>query len=501
MRWEQQGGLSSHWTIAFLDQSFIVLLLLGFLVHSILGSFLPPVEDELYYWAWTQHLRMSYYDHPPMVAYFIKLSTTVFGNTLFGIRFPAFLSSFTILFTLSRLSEKKNLLLLLLLSPLFFFGGILITPDTPFLLFWTLYAYWLTTINRVFSEWSDDPVARVYRSTPIPYFRWTIGGCLLGLGILSKYSMFLAIPCTVLVLFSRYRMNAWLKGFIYHLVLASVIASPIFFFNKEHGFEPLKYQWAHTMASSSWGHFWGFIGSQALLVSALPFLMIPWVLLQLKELNSNFRMHVCLIFYGVPLTFILIQAMRSHLEANWGLMAYITFWPIAQTLLSKTSFRPQARFLVFVSFLPALVASGLLLVHSFTPLSFVPIEKDRVTRARSQFALSKSVVQDLRENGKADTLFAPTYQWVAAFRFEGYESQQVFPGTKPSSFTLEPVDVCARKSIIYFSEKKDIPQILECFNERTVLREYPLMVRGKEVDRYVLVEYGHKDLSPSETPN
>lgn len=491
MRWEQQGGLSSHWTIAFLDQSFIVLLVLAFFAHCVLSTLLPPVEDELYYWAWAQKLRLSYYDHPPMVAYIIRFTTGIFGNTLFGLRMGGFLSSFIVLFTLSRLCEKKNLLTLLLLTPLFFFGGLLITPDTPFILFWTLYAYWLTTINRVFSEWSDDPVARVYRSAPIPYIRWTIGGILLGLGLLSKYSMFLSIPCGALVLFSRYRLSSWFKGYAFHIILALAIASPIFIFNKQHDFEPLKYQWAHTMAQSSWGHFWGFIGTQVLLVGALPFLMVPWILGQLKNLNSNFRMHACLIFFLAPLAFILFQAMRKHLEANWGLMAYITFWPIASDLIDRTSFKPQARFLMTISFIPAITATALLLVHAFHPLSFVPVEKDRLTRARAQFELSKTVIENLKENGIEETLFAPTYQWVAAFRYQGYETEQVSPGTKKSSFTLEPVSPCERESIVYFSESRDIPQVLECFKERTVLREYPLMVRGKEVDRYNLVEY-HK---------
>src|SRR5215213_10135897 len=33
--------------------------------------------DEAYYWLWSQHLQLSYYDHPPLVAWAIRLSTSL----------------------------------------------------------------------------------------------------------------------------------------------------------------------------------------------------------------------------------------------------------------------------------------------------------------------------------------------------------------------------------------------------------------------------------------
>ena len=56
------------------------------LAYVALASLLPPVEDELYYWSWSRHLQASYYDHPPMVAVLIRLSTALFGDTTFGLR-------------------------------------------------------------------------------------------------------------------------------------------------------------------------------------------------------------------------------------------------------------------------------------------------------------------------------------------------------------------------------------------------------------------------------
>jgi len=36
--------------------------------------------DEAYYWLWSRHLDIAYYDHSPLVAYFIWI-TTLFSET------------------------------------------------------------------------------------------------------------------------------------------------------------------------------------------------------------------------------------------------------------------------------------------------------------------------------------------------------------------------------------------------------------------------------------
>ncbi|HZR86994.1 MAG TPA: glycosyltransferase family 39 protein [Bradyrhizobium sp.] len=48
--------------------------------------------DEAYYWTWSKENVISYLDHPPLIAWLIRLSTSVFGDTNFGVRFPALLS-------------------------------------------------------------------------------------------------------------------------------------------------------------------------------------------------------------------------------------------------------------------------------------------------------------------------------------------------------------------------------------------------------------------------
>src|SRR5437870_6690169 len=48
--------------------------------------------DEAYYWTWSKENVLSFLDHPPMVAWFIRFGTAIFGDTAFGVRFAGLLA-------------------------------------------------------------------------------------------------------------------------------------------------------------------------------------------------------------------------------------------------------------------------------------------------------------------------------------------------------------------------------------------------------------------------
>ncbi|MGH6870879.1 MAG: ArnT family glycosyltransferase [Rhizomicrobium sp.] len=55
--------------------------------------YLPLSFDESYFWLWSKHLAVSYYDHPPLIALAIRAGTLIFGDTAFGVRFVSLLAS------------------------------------------------------------------------------------------------------------------------------------------------------------------------------------------------------------------------------------------------------------------------------------------------------------------------------------------------------------------------------------------------------------------------
>ena len=72
-----------------------------------LAAIVPPFDDELYYWCWSRDLQLSYYDHPPMVAYQIRVATELFGNTIFAIRLPGVVSGLTVIGVIGWLSRPR----------------------------------------------------------------------------------------------------------------------------------------------------------------------------------------------------------------------------------------------------------------------------------------------------------------------------------------------------------------------------------------------------------
>src|SRR5262245_49787049 len=71
---------------------FVLLLMLGFVSHIRFLRIDCPIDlsgDEAHYWDWSRQLDWSYYSKGPLVAYIIRASCAIFGDTMFGVRFPA----------------------------------------------------------------------------------------------------------------------------------------------------------------------------------------------------------------------------------------------------------------------------------------------------------------------------------------------------------------------------------------------------------------------------
>src|SRR5215831_4606290 len=54
----------------------VVLLILAFgFIRLILAFIIQLGNDESYYWLYSQHIKSNYFDHPPMIALWIRATT------------------------------------------------------------------------------------------------------------------------------------------------------------------------------------------------------------------------------------------------------------------------------------------------------------------------------------------------------------------------------------------------------------------------------------------
>ena len=76
-----------HEGVRQLKPDTLVLLLLAawWVINLLQAAFTGLANDEAYYWYFAQHLDWGYFDHPPMVALLVWLSSWMPGTL--GIRF------------------------------------------------------------------------------------------------------------------------------------------------------------------------------------------------------------------------------------------------------------------------------------------------------------------------------------------------------------------------------------------------------------------------------
>lgn len=443
-----------------------------------LAALLPPADDEVYYWCWAQRLQLSYYDHPPMVAYMIRVATAIFGDTLFATRLPAVVSTLTALGVIGWLTRPRTLLPLVLFTPLFTFGAVLVTPDTPLLMFWALYLAWLVKMHERLDTGNGSSAV----------YWWLLGGVILGCGILGKYTTGLGMIAGFVSFLLAGNIRRWIVGYVIHGLVAVLVTMPILIHNIRYDFVPLLYQWKHSMSASEPGlmHFISFWGTQVLLFGLLPFAVFIWTIVHRREVISDPRLRVCACLFALPFAFFLYKAGRGHLEGNWALAMFISAWPLAAVMFEQVKERALARRLTYASFAIPAACVLLLAVHLVHPFSFLSPAADRITRQRSKDEMAKELLAAV---GPREPVFATSYQWTALLRFHGLDARQIDGLTRPSHFTQFPETLAGHDRALVFAEGFLPEAYAKGFDPPRILGKYPLIVRGQEVGVLWLMEY------------
>lgn len=281
--------------------------------------------EEAYYWSYAQHPDFSYLDHPPMVAWIIKLFTGIFGINEFAVRIGSLAGWFGTAFFSFKLTNRlvpgagRYALLLLAVLPFFFLESMVITPDQPLMVCWSaalLYLYRATVENKASS--------------------WYLSGIWIGLGMLSKYSICLLAPATLIYLAVTPSARHWFSRKEPYLcaLIAAVIFTPVIYWNATHEWASFIFQGSRRMHSSF--HF-----SLPELMALLIFFLMPYGLFNLTKL---FRKNTAVsylpdadtrrflqIFTLVPLLTFAAFSLSHSIKFNWigtGLLATVPWLAI-----------------------------------------------------------------------------------------------------------------------------------------------------------------------------
>jgi dolichol-phosphate mannosyltransferase len=214
----------------------------AFFLRVIYCAQIELLPEEAYYWNYSRHLDIGYLDHPPMVAWLIRLGTLLFGNTEFGVRFGALccgtVSSFFIHRLTRNLFGESSALLALALAqilPFFFLAGMIMTPDAPLTAAWAASVYFLERALIAGRRWA-----------------WIWAGLSLGLGLLSKYTIVMLGAGTFLFMALDPTSRHWFRRWEPYAAacIAAAVFAPVLVWNAQHDWASFAFQTSRRLAEA-----------------------------------------------------------------------------------------------------------------------------------------------------------------------------------------------------------------------------------------------------------
>jgi 4-amino-4-deoxy-L-arabinose transferase-like glycosyltransferase len=392
------------------------------------------LRDEPYYWLWSQHLAAGYYDHPPMVALWIRAGTTLFGDTVLGLRSMFVLN--TVLITIAAYALGRVLFdrriaehgaLWTNLVPLLGIAGVIATPDGPSVLFWTLTVLALALVMKTGrGVW------------------WLAVGLMAGLGAVSKYTNLFLGPGIILALLIDPRLRRWLispwtwAGGI----VAVLVFLPVIQWNAAHDWASFRFQFGRTAETTFHPvDFLTLIVTQPLIFNPLAFVFLGvagriWLR---RTASPHAREIGLLLATSLPAAaFILFQATHGNVLQHWLAPIFPALTVAAVAAASRISDGARILRRIRADVVPfALVATAVVIVYAATPADRWFPGKDPLNSLRGwpQYA---SEVEALREKSGAAWIATTGYERTSQLAWELRGRATVIPIDERQRYTFAP---------------------------------------------------------------
>src|SRR6202041_2795835 len=239
-------------------------------MRAVYAGLIDLRTDEAYYWTWSKENVLSFLDHPPMIAWFIRFGTAIFGDTNLGVRFTGILAMLVTQLLLAdivrRVTHDVRAVVMVLLFPeaALYYGLLMakVSPDVALIPFaiamvWALIRLW---------EGGD---ARW----------WLAAGVFGGLALLSKFTAVMLIPAVLAFMLVPDWRGRWLRSPYPWLaaLIAVALFLPVLIWNAGHDWASFRFQFVRATATHGWSFrtVGDFIGLQFGLVG---FISLPVVL-------------------------------------------------------------------------------------------------------------------------------------------------------------------------------------------------------------------------------
>lgn len=379
-------------------KSFYILLLAFFLVNLISSALISISKDEAYYWMFARHLDWGFFDHPPLVALFIKAGTMIFPGTL-GLRLLTTITSTLTLAVVWKLvpetdrKKSKALMLFFLLAfsmPVFNIYGFITTPDVPLLFFSALYLYSFLRFTRERSAMNALMVGVV--------------------AALLMYSKYHGAFLILFALIPHYRL-LWNRYFYLAAFVGLLLYLPHIYWQYQHDFISFRYHLLQRTDGFMGGkHILNYILNAFLILNPFFFAMLLYFRF-IKRLKSGVPSVFITVFWGF-IIFFGFTSLRDHIEPQWIGVAAIPLTVMLVSYLANSD--PLPRWFSILAVTSIVLISGLRL-GMMLPL---PLNTEFHTRKAPYY-------EYIREKSAGDrVMFINSYS--SASRYTYYTGEPAF---------------------------------------------------------------------------
>lgn len=310
-------------------------LLIWTFLNVIQAYFLELHADEAYYWVYSKFLDWGYFDHPPMVAIFIRIGDSLLNNAL-GLRLMTVITSTISLYVLWLILRKYAIAakwFIIVVSGILIFHvyGFTSTPDAPLFLFAALFFFFYQR----------------YTETDKMSLAVAIGLVLVGL-LYSKYHGVLLVFFTLLSnpkLFAR-------KSLYVIAVIVVMGYLPHIIWQVQHDYPSVNYHLFDRSSEHYESEFTvGYLLGQLLVAGPLVGWFWFYRVIKVKS-NDVFVRGLLFNFYGI-LGFFLFSTLKGNVQPQWTLVAYLPL--LLLTLISLKQMERIPRWVLPLSVLNLLL--------------------------------------------------------------------------------------------------------------------------------------------------
>jgi 4-amino-4-deoxy-L-arabinose transferase-like glycosyltransferase len=309
-----------------------------------LAAHLPLLSDECLYWVWSGHPAAGYFDQPPLVAWSLAAQRAILGDGPVALRAIPLLAGAAIPFALMRwCGDPWRWTLWCSALPVLFGLTLAATPDAWLLAAWAVALAGALTGGR----------------------GWVIAGIATGIAGLAKYSGIAVFPLALLAVGPREWRSPWpWVG----LCAAGALLAPNLWWNAQHDWITLRFQWGEGIASphppGAWGPVAQLVGQLAVAGPPAALAAAWWAFGGARAADRIDR--ICW-FTSVPLLLgFALAAIGGPPESHWPAPAWIGLG------LGLSRDLGRAGRLAEIGAWFGLLVCGALAVHCFHPLIRLP---------------------------------------------------------------------------------------------------------------------------------